>query len=188
MPNKNEPKSELTFLWIVLFIVVLIVGGFSLWKFWIKGLVVSLKVPTTAQTDSSFKSNMDMKLVGTWESDCLVPDPYNPWSESHKFIINTNGTATHIRFSSKNSNCSPDIINADDFRLFFPGDKNQIDLTSLPDSGIIDGNIYDIYKISDNILLFGHGFRNNFTYPSENGESTNSRINNLNEYIVYHKK
>jgi len=140
----------------------------------------------TSQSYEGTSDEFDENLVGTWVSDCLVPDTDSPWSEKHQFIINSDGSAVHTRWSSSGHECVPDetINNNYILTISSPG---QIDIKDTD----LNQTIYDIYEISGNTLLFGHGFRgdsdamqvkdNNF------GLSPETRFTTLNEFIVYKK-
>ena len=128
---------------------------------------------------------VDSALVGTWVSDCLIPDPNSPWSEKHQFVINSDGTAVHTRWSddSTNHDCGPrgqPGTLVDNYTITIP-ETGKINLT---DSS---GTHYDIYQVNGNTLLFGHGFRNNLPYDTHTGSSEADRISSLNNYIIYSK-
>lgn len=159
--------------------------------------------------DSSF----DQQLVGTWESDCLVPAPENSkWAEKHKFIISKDGTATHTRQSWGMIDCTtlqPENTITSQFKLTIPS-SGKINLTytaydnpeydpsmleSIPgmtappaNANFVGSTIYDIYGVSALTLKFGHGFRNHESYGSKSGGSEADRFDTLNNYIVYRKK
>ena len=145
--------------------------------------------PTSSAQNSSSQANNSKKsigseLVGTWQTACLVPDPNSPWAEKHEFKIVGN-EATHTRWSddSGNNNCStPDttIVNHYTYTIPAPG---QINLTDTDQQE----TMYDIYKVSDNTLEFGHGFRNS-TQMVASGVNPATRINQLNTYLVYKKQ
>lgn len=140
----------------------------------------------TTESSEETSGKFDKNLVGTWVSDCLVPDPDSPWSEKHQFIIGSDGSAIHIRWSSSGQECVADETVTNNYRLTIPS-SGQIDIKD----NDLNQTIYDIYKISGNTLLFGHGFRgdsaamqvkdNNF------GLNPETRHTTLNEFIVYKK-
>ncbi|MDO8598608.1 MAG: hypothetical protein Q7S02_00705 [bacterium] len=121
-------------------------------------------------------------LVGTWVSDCLVPDLNSDWSERHTFTFDPSGTAGYVRDIGYNHSCSGDR-NVMSYRYLVPM-EGQIDLSDL-DSG---ATMYDTYAMSGATLKLGHGFRNKFAYPGATGDSPASRIPTLNDYIVYTRK
>ncbi len=125
-------------------------------------------------TEMTVKGNIDPALVGTWESACLVPDANSPWSEKHQFIINADGTAQHTRWSSGGHACAPETTLVDKYVVSTPA-SGKIDFRLIEGIG---PDAQDIYQVSGDTLLFGHGFRNNLPY----GAGT------LNQYIVYQKK
>jgi len=131
---------------------------------------------------------VDSALVGTWVSDCLVPDPESPWSEKHQFVIKDDGTAVHTRWSNDkmDHNCIPNwemgtIVN--NFQFTIP----QTGQINLSENG---QTMYDIYQISGKDLMFGHGFQAHYPagYDATQGQSEGHRFHDLNTYIVYHKQ
>ncbi|MFA6099065.1 MAG: hypothetical protein WCV50_06045 [Patescibacteria group bacterium] len=144
-------------------------------------------VNSTSRINASSAGNtttasVDAALVGTWESDCLVPDENSPWSEKHQFVINADGTAVHTRWSSGDHDCAPGDTLVNSYTI--KTEQNQIDLNDLENDAII----YDIYKIEGTTLRFGHGFRgDHLAYPQNDGTTSTLRIENLNDFIVYHK-
>ena len=140
----------------------------------------------TSQSSDEILDEFDENLVGTWVSDCLVPDPDSPWSEKHQFVIRSDGSAVHTRWSSSGHECVPDETIINNYTLTIPS-PGQIDIKD----NDLNQTIYDIYEISGNTLLFGHGFRgdsdamqvkdNNF------GLNPETRFTTLNEFIVYKK-
>jgi len=147
---------------------------------------------TAAATNTTVNANTNtttvtsgQELVGTWTSDCLVPDVNSPWSEKHQFVIKADGTAVHTRWSSGGHDCSPEDTLVNDYQYTIPG-SGQINLTDL-DAG---ATIYDIYQITGSNLLFGHGFQAKYPagYDATQGNSSGHRFYVLNSYIVYHKQ
>lgn len=139
---------------------------------------------TTNQKTGKFDKN----LVGTWTSDCLVPDINSPWSEKHQMVIKDDGSAVHTRWSndSISHDCTPNWqlgTATTDYQLSTP----QIGQINILYSG---QNIYDIYKISGTDLEFGHGFQAHYSagYDATQGSSESNRFHDLNNYIVYHKQ
>jgi len=138
------------------------------------------------EMDSEESGKFDQNLVGTWVSDCLVPDSDSPWSEKHQFVIKPDGSAVHTRWSSSDHECVAGETIINNYKLTTPS-SGQIDIKDID----LNQTMYDIYKISGNILLFGHGFRgdsadmqvkdNNF------GLNPETRFATLNGFIVYKK-
>lgn len=170
---------------LVCVILAVIAGGYL-------GLAWVLRKVNNAGTSSTATksgSNYDQKLMGTWVSGCLVPDPNSPWSEKHQFIFQSNGTAVHTRWSNDTMahNCSPSgtvgtLVNNYKFTIPASGQINLADQEA-------GQTYYDIYQISGTTLLFGHGFRgDNSTYASRTGASESDRIDSLNNYIAYTKQ
>lgn len=173
---------------------------FAIWcfyRFWwssnIPALVKISPSPSSQFTRTSPKQSqgsgkVDSALVGTWNSDCLVPDQDSPWSERHQFVINADGTAIHTRWSNDtmSHDCSPSgtpgtLVNS--YTISIPS-AGQIDLTDTSGAG----TMYDIYQVSSNTLMFGHGFRgDNSSYSGLSGGSAGERITSLNTFIVYRK-
>ena len=187
--NQPKPKSFWKTLSVVVIVLVIIFGAYF-------GLAAILRAvngndesdsTTTAQKAVKF----DQNLVGTWTSDCLVPDLNSPWAEKHQFVINSNGTAVHTRWSSEDHSCNPQgfpgtLVNNYKLSIIKTGTSSDLGQINLLD---IDQNatIYDVYQISGDTLLFGHGFRNSLTYDSKTGTSESDRISTLNNYIIYKK-
>lgn len=155
---------------------------------------------STATTKTSGKL-ADQNLAGTWESDCLVPDPNSKWAEKHKLIINKDGAATHTRQDWAMNDCAslqPTGTITDQFKLSIPAaGKINLSIVSMENPRMeksqanqLAGNtIYDIYKISGNTLEFGHGFRgDDLAYSGKNGGSETDRFDSLNKFIIYNKK
>lgn len=122
-------------------------------------------------------------IVGTWKSECLTPEPDDPWSEMHQFEIDEEGWATYTRWNWYEPNCGGSMETmVTEYLISFPT-TGQIDLVNM-NEGV---TVYDIYQITGNALLFGHGFRNHFPYSPTYGETADARISTLNEYIRYQK-
>lgn len=147
-------------------------------------------VNTNEQTNTVINQNTNNsadsvpdELIGTWKSECLTPDPDSPWSEQHQFTFDAEGWATHIRWDWDQSGCSGNMNTiTNEYLAAFP-DVGQINLVDMGE-GV---SIYDIYSVSENTLLLGHGFRNQQAYSTTTGETPLARITSLNEYIQYQK-
>jgi len=184
---EEKPKSNCKTSAIIAIIVIVIffgLGFFMIWRmfgpFWPFGEENKTSPSTTTKTTTT--KTTDKNLIGTWESDCLVPDSNSPWSEKHHFEFKADGTATHTRWSSDGNDCSASMTLTDTYKYTIPK-AGQINLQDMEKGA----TIYDIYSISGNTLKFGHGFRSNLPYPAGNGESASSRIESLNDYIIYNK-
>ncbi|MFA5135655.1 MAG: hypothetical protein WC505_07785 [Patescibacteria group bacterium] len=120
------------------------------------------------------------ELVGSWQTDCLIPDMNSPWAEQHFFTFDTGGAAQHKRVSYYEPACtgSGDTM-VDNYTYSLPG-ANQIDLIDIEK----DNTINDLYQLTGSELRFGHGYRNDTT--SENKDAS-GRITTLNNFIVYGK-
>ncbi len=189
--------------WIIIIILIIFLFlGFGAWWYWTNYMSPSESSgPTLATAVPSTSGKMDSALVGTWESECLVPAPTNSkYAEKHKFVINANGTAEHWRWTYGMIDCTtlePASTIHDTFKLTFPG-SNKINLswTAYENSQMsseqlqsFTGNtMYDIYQTNGISLKFGHGFRNSSELTGGSGGSEGDRFTTLNEYIVYKKK
>ena len=142
-------------------------------------------VINTNANNQNTNSTVVNALVGTWVSDCLVPDVNSDWSEKHQFVIKTDGTAVHTRWSSYDHNCSSTDPTNKEYHYTLPA-TGQINLAD-QDGGY---TIYDIYQITGQTLLFGHGFQAHYPagYDATQGNSASHRFSVLNNYIVYYKK
>jgi hypothetical protein len=170
------------------------------------GLAWILRV---ANGDSSSSSGIslggsklsDQALVGTWESECLVPDPGSKWAEKHKYVIKSDGTAVHTRQDWASTDCTttePSGTITDNLKLTIPS-SGKINMTftssensrmdSAQSSQYTGQTLYDIYKVSGSTLEFGWGFRgDNLAYGGKTGSSDADRFDTLNSFIVYNKK
>ncbi|MFA5051576.1 MAG: hypothetical protein WC544_00755 [Patescibacteria group bacterium] len=144
---------------------------------------------TNTSVTSNGQQNTDStattgSLVGTWTSDCLVPDANSPWSEQHKFVFLSDGSAVHTRWSGSDHNCTVVDTLVNTYSYVIPG-TGQINLTD-QDTG---STIYDIYLISGDTLEFGHGFQSPYPagYDATQGYSAANRFHDLNTYIIYKK-
>ncbi|MDD5039926.1 MAG: hypothetical protein PHY34_02140 [Patescibacteria group bacterium] len=125
-------------------------------------------------------TSVSNELLGSWQTDCLVPDPDSPWAEQHFFTFNDDSTAEHRCVSYDQASCAGEATTLVDLYSYSFPTTGQIDLVD-SDKG---NYIKDIYQLSGNEVRFGHGFRNDTT--SENKDSTD-RITTLNAFIVYTK-
>lgn len=205
MPEEQTKKGIWVTLIIVFVILVIIVGGyFGLAAILRKVNEGSVIQPTTSGAPNAQTATgkfTDQNLVGTWESDCLVPDPNSKWAEKHKFVILKDGTATHTRLDWELNDCTtlqPTGTITDQFKLTIPS-SGKINLTYVSSqnprmtesqAGQFAGAvIYDIYQVTGSTLEFGHGFRgDNLAYGSKTGGSDSDRFDSLNSFIVYKKK
>jgi|GEM_PF-2800162 len=180
-------------------LLILVVGGYF-------GLAWVLRnaenrannlISTTAVANepvSSGKETSDSAIVGTWKTDCLIPDPNSPWAEQHTFTFKSDGTANHKR-STGDSCAAIAQDNDDSFKYTIPS-SGKINLTYVSSEGTmasamnpVGQTIYDIYQISGSTLLLGHGFRgDNLSYTGKAGVSEADRIDSLNEFLVYKKQ
>lgn len=134
------------------------------------------------------KKIYDQKLIGTWVSECLTPNPRDPWSEKHTFVFQKDGTAIHTKTNWDKAGCTGFLMNVVNNYKYVIGNDDPTDPVG---GGFIDllgpqGNIYDIYLVTGNSLLFGHGFRNK-RGTEAGGTSPAARIRSFNKYIIYKK-
>lgn len=143
--------------------------------------------PESAKTTTTSSAKIsDKNVIGKWDTGCLVPDPNSPWAERHTFVFESNGTATHTR--STGDSCLAELKqdHKEVYNVTIPasGQINLVPTKDYPD----EPSIYDIYNVSGNTLLLGHGFCNCTNAGSTNGGATESgRINRLNEFLKYQK-
>lgn len=191
---------------LIIFLVLVVVFGAYLGLAWILRKVddSGTNPTTTTQTASKPSGNFDKALVGTWESDCLVPKLDEKWAEKHQIIIKSDGTATQTGRSWFMNDCTtlqPENTVISKYNLSIPingkinftytgYDNPQMDKDLQQSSKIaIGATFYDIYQVSGNTLEFGQGFRgDNLPYGTHFGGSEAERIDSLNSFIVYKKK
>ena len=195
--------------WIVVLVIAIVLiilfGGYFGLAWILRTANNSISPANTSTSNTSSKSARtklsDQNLVGTWESDCLVPDQNSKWAEKHKFVINADATAIHTRQDWEMTDCTtltPAGTITDQYNITVPS-SGKINFTYTDNSNtrmntnqlgeIREKYIYDIYQVSGSTLLFGHGFRgDNLAYGSKTGGSESDRIDSLNNYIIYHKK
>lgn len=146
--------------------------------------ILNTAVVNTAQPQ--VVTTADNALVGTWLSECLVPDLGSAWSEQHQFVIKADGTAVYTRWSAADHACTHgDDIATRNYVYTLPAD-NQINLTD-NDAG---ATIFDMYQITGTTLKFGHGFQAHYPtgYDATQGNTLANRFHVLNNYIVYTKQ
>ena len=125
------------------------------------------------------------KMIGSWDTGCLVADPKNPLAEKHEFAIKENGTARHQRLSGPNCENLVREKATNQYKIEIPeiGKINFIALSKDSD------NIFDIYKIEGSILYFGHGPRDWYPLSLRNfGGSLETRFDALNTFLKYKKQ
>ncbi|KKP92598.1 MAG: hypothetical protein UR98_C0022G0006 [Parcubacteria group bacterium GW2011_GWA1_36_12] len=211
MPEEKTGGSKSS--WIILVVVgavfLLAVAGFFTWRYYQAKKVDDLanqimanpsafKNGTSPNTSTKTNGKIDQNLVGTWESDCLVPDPGSKWAEKHKYVINSDGTAIHTRQDWEMNDCTsvqPTGLITDQIKLSIPSagkidqtivsEENSRSNPNAPASGMV---MYDIYQVSGSTLEFGWGFRDDVPYDGKTGSSDGDRFTTLNSYIVYNKK
>ncbi|MCX6807023.1 MAG: hypothetical protein NT135_02820 [Candidatus Berkelbacteria bacterium] len=180
---------------LIIGIILLIVFGGYFGLAWVlrkanNSANIAVPNPTDSNqaTTKQKAGNFDKNLVGTWVSDCLVPDEASPWSEKHQIVIKDDGSAVHTRFSndSRSHDCTPNWqygTATTNYQFTIPK-TGQVNI-------LYEGQfIYDIYQITGKDLLFGHGFQAHYPagYDATQGQSESNRFHVLNTYIVYHKQ
>lgn len=159
---------------------------------------------TDSKSAKSVSSNFDKNLVGTWESECLVPKLDEKWAQKDQIIIKSDGTAIHTGWNWFMNDCTtlqPENTVVTGYNLSVPlSGKINFTYTAYNNPQMsadlqktakieIGATFYDIYKVSGNTLEFGQGFRgDNLPYGAKFGGSDAERIDSLNSYIVYKKK
>ncbi|MFA6493052.1 MAG: hypothetical protein WCV58_02875 [Patescibacteria group bacterium] len=198
MTDEKETKKAPSPVWKTILItgivLVIIFGGYFGLAWILRKADNNSSTSTPSPTNSSQvatkqkSGSFDKNLVGTWTSDCLVPDSNSPWSEKHQMVIKDDGSAVHTRWSndSTSHDCVPNWelgTATTNYQLTTP----QTDQVNILYSG---QTIYDIYKISGTNLEFGHGFQAHYPagYDATQGQSESNRFHDLNTYIVYHKQ
>lgn len=201
-PNKSHSGKTLVIIaGIIVLVLAIIFGLYFGLAFVLRKINNETAGPTgNTITDTSEKLT-DKNLIGTWESDCLVPDQDSKWAEKHKFVINADGTATHTRQDWAMNDCTsvqPTGLITDQFELTIPlSGKINLTYTGVTNSRMdaaqlaqfAGQSIYDIYQVSGKTLEFGHGFRgDNLSYGGKTGSSESDRFDTLNSFIIYSKK
>lgn len=140
----------------------------------------------TQQSTGTTQGSVDQSLIGTWETDCLVPSPRDPWAEKHQFVIEGN-KATQTRWSDDSgaNNCDkPNMTLVNNYIYTVPA-NGKINFNDI-ENGV---TFFDIYKVDGSTLEFGHGFRLNYTGANKiSGETEANRIDTLNTYLIYKKQ
>lgn len=182
--NMRKGKPFYGIILIIFLILAILLGAYFGLAWLLRKLDKNISQSTNQTTESTLESGIkDDQIIGTWISECLVPDLNSPWAEKHQMVIEKN-KITHTRW--ENSSGSQDCDNPTDTKVtnysYAIPSVEKINLVSN------DGTIYDIYHNEGNMLYFGHGFRgDNMSYPTEFGGSEDDRINTLNKYISYSK-
>lgn len=126
-----------------------------------------------------------VKMIGNWNTECLIANSKKPFAEKHEFIFKENGVAQHWRLSGPNcENLSREKI-IHNYKIEIPefGKINFIALDKNSDT------IYDIYKFEGNFVYFGHGPRDWYPLSLRNfGGSLETRFDALNTFLKYKKQ
>jgi hypothetical protein len=190
-------KGKSSWKWILLSIVILIIATVLIYLFFFDGWAKveqrwveknpSPNIPSSldgGQNKISTNSDEYSKFIGTWATDCLVPDANSPWAEKHSFIFESSGTAKHIRWSG--DSCG--TLKEDEFNQSYKIEIPEVGKINFLADGSGSETMYDIYEFNGTKLYFGHGFRT--TYPPgmvNFGRSENTRFDSLNTFIEYKK-
>lgn len=188
------PKKSRSCLWIILVLAILFflfkIIGFFFPLAGIFGSVVNIFNPNKdagSVSLSTSSAQIDQKLIGNWDTGCLVPDVKSNWAERHTFTINSNGTANHKRYSG--ASCATMATDHDDDMTLLVPSTGKVNLAY--SKGISAGTtVYDIYQVTALTLKFGHGFCNCTKDLATNtfGQSENTRPVLLNDFLIYKKQ
>ena len=136
--------------------------------------------PATSDSGSSSSNN---KLVGTWKTDCKVPDPNSKWAELHTFVFSGDNTAVYTRQSYYQPSCVGEGMKIIIKYNYIIEGEGKIMFKNLDDSV----TFYDMYALNGDTLEFGHGFRNDTVFGGT-GATPETRIKFLNKYLLYKKQ
>ncbi|HLN18571.1 MAG TPA: hypothetical protein VK255_00185 [Patescibacteria group bacterium] len=167
-------------------VVYLFYTGGNWQEYWEKNYPGEMRSAPPGGVESK-KNTVDPRIIGTWESDCLVPDLHSKWAEQHRIVINADGTAKHTRWSNDASvkgNCKVNSMELnDDFTYTIPT-QGKINFHWIS----AGGNMYDMYEVTASTILFGHGFRGDHAqWGNKSGGSEGDRFDTLNQFINYKK-
>lgn len=183
---------------LIIFIILVVLFGLYLGLAWILRLTdkETSSSPSSNQSATKQSSNFDQALVGTWESDCWVPNPSEKWASQEKVTITKDGIANSTKYSYENNNCTttqPFNTLTMKFQLETPV-TGQVNMKILEATNEISGSatagdigktIYDIYQVSGNNLKIAFGYR-----PATGGDGTTeaSRQTSLDGTMNFTKK
>lgn len=139
------------------------------------------------ESQNVFQGNKEeyKKMIGNWNTGCLIADRRNPLAEKHEFIIKENGTAQHWRSSGLNCENLSREKTTNNYKIEIP-EVGKINFIALDNSS---DTIYDIYKFEGNIIYFGHGPRDWYPLSLRNfGGSLETRFDVLNTFLKYKKQ
>ncbi len=195
-PKKNTSCLVIGIIVAVALIILVVGGYFGL--AWVLRTTEkesgNLASATAVSDKATGKETSDSAIVGTWKTDCLIPDPNSPWAEQHTFTFKSDGTANHKR-SSGDSCAAIAQDNDDNYKYTIPS-AGKINLTYVSGEGTMADAlgpagqvIYDIYQVSGGTLYLGHGFRgDNLSYGENTGGSEAQRFDSPNTFLAYKKQ
>lgn len=202
----NEEQKKPASVWRTLLMVLLVLGIILALYFGLAWILRTLDknstTPASSSTSSNLSGKIDSALVGSWQSECLVPDQGSKWAEQHFFTIKSDATAAHIRKSYFAPDCTtlqPELTITETYKVAIPStdkinltwksyDNAQIAAAGMSASSFVGKTLYDIYEANASTLKFGHGFRDDLPYDGPSGMSEAERFTSLNDYIVYTKR
>lgn len=186
---KAAPKKGLGVVWIIVIILIVISLAFFAYRLFIADNSITPDDKTAENTAATKTADLAgnpeyQKLVGTWETDCLVPDPASNWAEKHQFVFDSQGSATHQRQSG--DNCAN--IKKDDTTQKYTVEIPQIGKINLIGADEDSESVYDVFKIENSVLYFGHGFRDKYPADMINfGATAETRYDSFNTFLAYKK-
>lgn len=138
---------------------------------------------SSGASEGSGWSSENKKIVGTWQTDCKVPDPKSDWAERHTFVFTEDNKAVHTREEFYKAACGvPGSTATQNYTYNIEGD-GKITFFDM-NAGV---PLYDIYALNGDTLQFGHGFRNDAVIAGT-GMIPEDRIKVLNGYLEYKRK
>lgn len=192
--DKNQAnvsqKNGLGIVWIVLIVLIVIGLGFYAYRLFVNDNTTNsdekIEENTAATKSIDPADNPEyQKLVGTWETDCLVPDPDKNEAEKHQFIFDSQGSVIHQRQSG--DSCA--TIKVDNDTQKYTAEITQVGKINLIGADEDSDSVYDIFKIENDTLYFGHGFRDKYPTDMMNfGATAETRYDSFNTYLAYKKQ
>lgn len=192
--DKNQASApqtrDLGIVWIVIIILIVIGLSFYAYRLFINDNLtdsdMKIEENTTATKTSDPAENPEyQKLVGTWETDCLIPNQEKNEVEKHQLVIDPDGSVIHQRQSG--DSCAN--IKVDNTTQRYMAEIIQIGKINLIGADKDSNSVYDIYKIENDVLYFGHGFRDKYPVDMMNfGTTAETRYDSFNTFLAYKKQ
>ena len=172
---------------LIIFAVLVVLFGLYLGLAWILRLAsgrvtnpLTRSSPSSNQSATKPSGNFDQRLVGTWQTDCWVPDPTNKLAHQSKVTISKDGIADYTGYEYYYNDCTtlqPSNIVTTKFKLETP-EQGKINMTFLENNSSayndmynpqnsVGTTIYDIYQVTAIDLKIAFGFR-----PATGGDGT----------------